>query len=37
LIRTVVADRLADPGGEKRADDAEHRGQDESAWIVRTG
>jgi len=30
-----MADHLADEGGEKRAGDAEHDGQDESARIVR--
>src|ERR1700737_997117 len=35
LIRTVMADGLADEGREKRAGNAEHGGQDESAGIVR--
>src|ERR1700674_5517127 len=35
LIRTVVTDGLADEGREKRAGDAEHGGQDESARVVR--
>jgi hypothetical protein len=30
-----MADGLTDKGREKRAGDAEHGGQDESAWIVR--
>src|SRR5580693_7132612 len=34
LVRTIMADGLADPGGEKRADDAEHGGEDEAARIV---
>ena len=34
LVRFIVTDGLADPGGEKRADNAEHGGQDESARIV---
>src|SRR6202047_1022117 len=36
LIRTVMADGLADKGREKRAGDAQHRGQEESAGIVRS-
>ena len=35
LIGTVMADGLADEGREKRAGNAEHGGQDESAGIVR--
>src|ERR1700719_3277539 len=35
LIRTVMADGLADKGREKRAGDAKHRCQEESAGIVR--
>src|SRR5258708_27574328 len=35
LVRAVMADHLADEGGEERACDAEHHGQDESARIIR--
>src|SRR6267378_4638196 len=35
LIRPVMADGLADEGREKRAGNAEHGGEDESAGIVR--
>jgi len=31
-----VADELADPGGEKRAGNAEQGGQDETRRVVRT-
>src|SRR5262249_5123317 len=34
LVGAVVPDRLADPGGEECANDAEHRGQNEAARIV---
>src|SRR5258708_28431226 len=36
LVRPVMADRLADKRREKRAGDAEHGGEDESAGILRT-
>src|SRR4051812_18669651 len=35
LIRTVMADGLADPGRQKCAGDAEDRGQDKSGRVVR--
>src|SRR5882757_10159548 len=37
LIGAVMADRLADEGGQKRTDDAEYRGQDEPARVVGAG
>src|ERR1700722_6235045 len=37
LVGAVPADQLAEPGGEKRAGDAEHGGEHEAGRVVRSG